>query len=141
MISSEWRTNRCRVSAEDVSPRMPPWSSAATSCRPTSSRKTRRFHRRFAVWGRYGVSAFLAADDPEIDALLQTKLRQWSTAVVFTRAALDAAGVDVIPTFRTPHVTLAHDDLPELIRRLSSCQHRVVVNPYHEPDIGPLEQQ
>lgn len=74
-----------------------------------------RFHRRFSDWGRYGVSAFLARDDAEIDALCETKLRRWATCVVFPRAALVDAGIDVVPTFRTPHVTLAHAQLAELV--------------------------
>jgi hypothetical protein len=98
-----------------------------------------RFHRRFKAWGRYGVSAFLATDDAEVDALCETRLRQWVLAVVFTRSALEARGIDVVPTFRTPPVTLAHPELPALVRGLTPCEHRVVVNPYHEPDIGPLE--
>jgi hypothetical protein len=98
-----------------------------------------RFHRRFRSWGRYGVSAFLANDDAEVDALCETRLRQWAIAVVFERSALEANGIDVVPTFRTPHVTLAHAELEELVERLMSCEHRVVVNPYHEADIGPLE--
>ena len=98
-----------------------------------------RFHRRFKAWGRFGVSAFLATDDAEVDALCETRLRQWAIAVVFTRSALEASGIDVIPTFRTPHVTLAHTDLAALVQAVMSCVHRVVVNPYHEPDIGRLE--
>jgi hypothetical protein len=33
-----------------------------------------RFLRRFHAWGRYGVSAFLATDDGEVDALCETRL-------------------------------------------------------------------
>ncbi len=98
-----------------------------------------RFHRRFTSWGRYGISAFLARDDGEVDALCETRLRQWATAVVFRRADLDAAGIDVIPTFRTPHVTLAHTELASLVEALLSCGHRVVTNPYHEGEQGPRE--
>ena len=81
----------------------------------------------------------LPCDDAEVDALCETRLRQWAIAVVFERSALEANGIDVVPTFRTPHVTLAHAELEELVERLTSCEHRVVVNPYHEADIGPLE--
>jgi hypothetical protein len=98
-----------------------------------------RFHRRFTSWGRYGISAFLARDDGEVDALCETRLRQWATAVVFTRADLDAAGIEIVPTFRTPHVILAHADLARLVDALLSCDHRVVANPYHEGEPGPRE--
>jgi hypothetical protein len=100
-----------------------------------------RFHRRFPAWGRFGVSAFVAADEDEIDALCETKLRAWSTVVVFARSALETAGIEVVPTFRVPHVTLADPSLDVLTQKLLLCDHRVVVNPYHEPDIGPLEGQ
>ena len=98
-----------------------------------------RFHRRYTSWGRYGISAFVARDDGEVDALCETRLRQWATAVVFTRADLDAAGIEVVPTFRTPHVTLAHPELAGLVEALLSCDHRVVTNPYHEGEQGPRE--
>ena len=65
-----------------------------------------RFRRRFPAWGRFGVSAFVAADEDEIDALCETKLRAWSTVVVFARSALETAGIQVVPTFRVPYVTL-----------------------------------
>lgn len=75
-----------------------------------------RFRRRFSAWGRFGISAFVAADEGEVDALCETKLRAWTVV---------------------PHVTLAHASLEELTERLVSCEHRIVVNPYHEPEIGP----
>ncbi|HVE26157.1 MAG TPA: hypothetical protein VNC22_12165 [Sporichthya sp.] len=39
----------------------------------------------------------MAADEEEVDALCETKLRAWSTVVVFTRSALEAAGIEVVP--------------------------------------------
>ena len=33
-----------------------------------------RFHGRFAAWGRFGVSAFHATDDTEVDALCESRL-------------------------------------------------------------------
>jgi hypothetical protein len=100
-----------------------------------------RFRRRFPAWGRFGVSAFVASDEDEIDALCETKLRAWSTVVVFTLSALQSAGIEVVPTFRVPHVTLADPSLDALTEKLLLCDHRVIVNPYHEADIGPLEGQ
>lgn len=100
-----------------------------------------RFRRRFPAWGRFGVSAFVAADEDEVDALCETKLRAWSTVVVFTRSALEAAGIEVVPTFRVPHVTLVDPSVDALTQKLLLCDHRVVVNPYHEPELGPPEGQ
>lgn len=99
----------------------------------------RRFRRRFAAWGRYGVSAFVARDAAEVDALCESRLVAWASVLVFPRGELEEAGVELIATFRTPHVTLAHVALDELVRGLSQCEHAVVVNPYHERDPRPRE--
>jgi hypothetical protein len=99
--------------------------------RESLSRDARRFRRRFDQWGRYGVSAFLAADDEEVHVLCETRLVLFETVAVFNRADLVSEGVDVVPTFRRPHVTLANTDLPDLVRGLRSCAHRLLVNPYH----------
>jgi hypothetical protein len=93
-----------------------------------------RFHARFADWGRHGISAFYAASDDEVDALCQARLVRFDTVVVFGRRDLETAGVDIVPTFRTPHVTLCHHDLGELVERLLRCRHPVRANPYHVDD-------
>lgn len=80
------------------------------------------------------MSAFLAADSSEVDALCATRLVRFASVAVFTRASVIEAGLDVVPTFRTPHVTLAHDDLDELVRRLLPCEHETLVFPYHEDE-------
>jgi hypothetical protein len=90
------------------------------------------FHDRFRDWNRYGVSAFLAADDSEVDALCAARLIRFSTVVTFRVADLVAVGVEVVPTFRTPHVTLCHVELEALIDSLRSCEHQTRPNPYHE---------
>jgi hypothetical protein len=90
------------------------------------------FRERFADWGRFGVSAFLAADSSEVDALCASRLVRFASVAVFRRASVIDAGLDVVPTFRTPHVTLAHDELDELVRRLLLCEHETLINPYHE---------
>jgi hypothetical protein len=60
-----------------------------------------RFKRRYPRWGRYGLSA------------------------------LQAVGIEVVPTFRRPHATLAHADLDILVNGLRSCEHRILNNRYH----------
>jgi len=97
-------------------------------------RDARRFRRRFDQWGRFGVSGFLAVDDDEVDALCETRLVLFETVVVFRRVDLTDAGIDVVPTFRRPHVTLAHAELDELVSRLRACEHRQLENPYYERD-------
>jgi hypothetical protein len=95
-------------------------------------RDARRFRRRFDEWGRFGVSGFLAASDPEVDALCETRLVLFEKVVVFVRRDLTAAGIEVVPTFRRPHVTLAHVGLNDLVAGLQSCEHRQLENPYFE---------
>lgn len=59
------------------------------------------------------------------------KLVRFPTIVVLRRQDLAAAGVEVVGTFRTPHVTLAHADAEELVRRLLTCEHTEQASPYH----------
>jgi len=47
-------------------------------------------------------------------------LVNFETIVVFTRADLERHGIDVIGTFRTPHVALAGHDIPRLLAGLVS---------------------
>ena len=95
-----------------------------------------RFHERFDEWGRYGISAFVAASDEEIEALCGSRLVRFHDVVVFRRGDLERAGVEIVPTFRVPHVTLCHPDLAELVARLLRCEHRRRRNPYHVSDEG-----
>jgi hypothetical protein len=90
-----------------------------------------RFTRRFPDWGRCGVSGYYARGEDEVAALCQTKLANFAMVVVFTRADLEAGGIDVIGTFRTPHVTLAAADIEALVTALVRCPHQVRENPYH----------
>jgi len=92
----------------------------------------RRFSRRFPGWDRTGVSAYYARNEPEIDAVCQDKLSNFETVVVFAGADLKRAGIDIVGTFRTPHVTLAGPDLETLVVALTSCPHESRLNPYHE---------
>lgn len=91
-----------------------------------------RFRRRFEEWGRFGVSGFLAEDNDEVDVLCETRLERFADIVVFRRADLIAVGIEVWPTFRRPHVTLAHVDLDALVNGLRSCEHRDLTNPHHQ---------
>jgi hypothetical protein len=93
-----------------------------------------RFFERFADWGRFGISAFHAASEDEVDVLCQTRLIRFATVVVFRWKDLVASGVQVVPTFRTPHVTLCHEQLDELVARLLGCEHRTLDNPYTVTD-------
>ncbi len=91
-----------------------------------------RFMRRYPAWGRYGVSAFLANDAAEVDVLCETRLERFATLVVFHREDLIASDVELVPTFRAPHVTLAAPELDLLVNRLISCQHETMANVHHQ---------
>ena len=95
-----------------------------------------RFLERFDGWGRYGISAFYAANDAEIDALCEDRLVRFDRVLVFNRVDLERAGVEIVPTFRTPHVTLCHAKLDQLVQRLTTCGHREITNPYHVAEPG-----
>lgn len=41
-----------------------------------------RFHERFSAWGRFGVSAFYASSDEEVDALCEARLVRFAEVVV-----------------------------------------------------------
>ena len=90
-----------------------------------------RFLRRYPRWGRYGISAYFATDDEEIAVLCETRLERFETVAVFLLSALSAVGIEVVPTFRRPHVTLAHADLDVLVTGLCSCEYRILDNRYH----------
>jgi hypothetical protein len=92
----------------------------------------RRFYRRFDQWDRFGVSALLATDDTEVFALCESRLQRFPVVVIFRRQDLEALGIDVVPTFRIPHVTLASPDLQALVRALTTCEHREFRNPYFD---------
>jgi hypothetical protein len=91
-----------------------------------------RFFRRYGLWGRYGVSAFAALDEAEVDALCKTRLERFAIVFVFRREDLETAGIEVVPTFRRPHVTLAHPSVDALVSGLQSCEHRTFRNRYHD---------
>jgi len=90
-----------------------------------------RFRRRYPRWGRYGISAYFAIDEQEVDVLCETRLERFDTAAIFTHSDLVLAGVEVVPTFRRPHATLANADLELLIDGLRSCAPRIVSNRFH----------
>ena len=91
------------------------------------------FRRRFDRWGRWGVSAFYARSELEIDDLAFDRLHRFGSLRIYRIVDLEHAGFEVVPTFRTPHVTLAwDDDLLAGLARLEAARHERRANPYHE---------
>lgn len=98
------------------------------------------FRTRFPGWGRWGVSAFYARGEIEVDDLASTRLCRFRLVRVYRIADLVKAGFEIVPTFRTPHVTVAwQDELEDGLGRLDSAAHIERVNPYHgsEPEDTP----
>lgn len=90
------------------------------------------FRERFPGWGRWGVSAFYARGEVEVDDLASTRLRRFRLLRVYRVPELVEAGFEIVPTFRTPHVTVAwRDELDEGLERLDAADHIERVNPYH----------
>jgi len=91
-----------------------------------------QFRRRFPDWGRWGLSAFYARNDDEVDDLAFDRLHQFSQLRVYRVADLEAAGFEVMPTFRSPHITVAWStDLDEGLARFDTARHQARSNPYH----------
>jgi hypothetical protein len=95
------------------------------------------FLRRYPDWGRYGLSGYYARDDDEIDDLASDLLDRFPALTVLRAHDLLPAGFEVVPTFRSPHVTIAFEgDLDARLGQIYQLVDRSVANPYHarEPD-------
>lgn len=91
-----------------------------------------RFRDRYPGWNEFGLSAFLAEGDVQVESLCRNQLEPWHKVAIFEIADLRSVGLKVHPTFRTPHVTITHKDLGQLINLLNHVVHDVIDNPYHE---------
>jgi hypothetical protein len=104
----------------------------------TSRRQAEVFRRRFSDWGRWGLSAFYARNDAEVDDLGSDQLERFSLLGCYRVVDLHKAGFEIWPTFRTPHVTIAFTgDLDDRLAALADVAHEVRVNPYHESEDTP----
>ena len=99
----------------------------------TARRQAELFRRRYPTWGRWGLSAYAAGNEAEIEDLAADQLERFPELVLYSRADLEAAGFAVIPTFRSPHVTVAFvGDLDVGLEALVATRHERRVNPYHD---------
>jgi hypothetical protein len=91
-----------------------------------------RFRRRFPDWGRWGLSAMFAESDADVAELGAGPLRRFPILAIYTVDDLETAGFEVVPTFRTPHVTIAFvGEVDDGLERLRSAVHEHRPNPYH----------
>lgn len=95
------------------------------------------FRRRYLYWGRFGLSAYYAEDDDAVDDLAADLLERFPILRIYDPAALSASGIEVVPTFRAPHVTLAFIELDAGLQALETVPHERRENPYHEGERTP----
>lgn len=75
----------------------------------------------------------------DVDELGAGPLRRFPILAVYSVADLEVAGFEVVPTFRTPHVTIAFvGELDRGLERLRAAVHEQRANPYH--GTGPDEE-
>jgi hypothetical protein len=98
-------------------------------------RQAQRFLRLFPDWGRYGLSAYYARDETDVDDLARDQLERFSHMAIFDLVQLEDGGFEVVPTFRTPHVTIAFaGDLQKRLDHLGALVKEHLRNPYHEQE-------
>lgn len=91
------------------------------------------FRRRFPAWARFGLSAFSARSDDEMFALGADRLATFRELIVHRTVDVVAADFGVVPTFRSPHMTITFYDEPQRgVARLRSVRHRRPPNPGFE---------
>jgi hypothetical protein len=113
-------------------------SGATTSTPRPRAVKLEAFRRRFSDWRRWGLSAFYARNDAEVDDLGSDQLERFSLLSCYRVVDLQKAGFEIWPIFRMPHVTVAFTgDLDERLAALVDVAHEVRTNPYHEFDDTP----
>ena len=89
--------------------------------------------RAHSIYGIYAVSVF-AADRVTVDELVQTSpLIRFDVLTLMAVGAIRSAGLVLVPSGRNSlHHSIDLTDLDDALDRLIGCDHRTVVNPYHE---------
>lgn len=99
----------------------------------TDIHQAENFLRRFPYWGHYGLSAYYAGTEADVDDLAADQLERFRLLGIFELDQLQARGFAVVPTFRTPHVTIAFDgDIHQRIDELRDLRIELRPNPYHD---------
>ncbi len=89
------------------------------------------------MWQRWGLSAYYARSEDEINDLAEDQLERFPILVVLAIDSLIEAGFEIVPTFRTPDVTIAFDsDLDAGLAVLVELGADARPNPYHEHEPG-----
>jgi hypothetical protein len=90
--------------------------------------------RAHEIYGTYAISVF-AADGVTVDELAQEPPRvRFAAITLMTVGAIRAAGLRLSPSGRNRlHHSIDFDELAGGLSALLACEHRSIVNPYHEP--------
>ena len=90
-------------------------------------------HGTLGIYGIYGISVFEARDVTVDELAQQAPLVRFDRLSLLKVGDVLTAGMRLEPTGRNPHhYTVGFDALENGARRLASCPHRVVPNPYHD---------
>lgn len=90
--------------------------------------------RNHSIYGSYGISVFATRDITVDELAQQPPLVRFARLTLMTAGALRSAGLRLEPTGRNPHhFDITFDDPADGVARLLGCEHRTVINPYHEP--------
>ena len=82
-----------------------------------------------------GLSAFYARSDDEVLDLGEDRLDAFATLFVYRLTDVIDAGFEVVPTYRSPHVTITfYDDVHSGVARLLAVAHRTVSNPAYRQE-------
>jgi hypothetical protein len=104
----------------------------------SSRLQAEEFRRRYPDWERWGLSGFYARNQSDVDDLAGDQLERFPLLRLYRSAVLEATGFQIVPTFRTPHVTIAFGgDLEAGLERLRAADHDEWGNPYHDPELYP----
>jgi hypothetical protein len=89
-----------------------------------------RYH---GIYGGYGISAFAARGATVEEVAQQVPLVRFARLALLKVADVRKAGLRLEATGRNPrHYTVGFDDLDAGITALAGCEHRIVLNRYHE---------
>ena len=91
--------------------------------------------RHHQIYGTYGLSVFAVRNVSFDELAQQAPFVRFPVVTLMKAATLRSAALSLLPTGRNPlHVTVGFEDLDEGVDRLCNCEHRTVVNPYHEDE-------
>jgi hypothetical protein len=90
----------------------------------------RRMHE---VYGIHGISVFAVRQVPLEELAQRSPLIRFGRLTLITVGALRSAGLALEATGRNPeHFTVVLAELEAGVEALLACEHRTILNPYHE---------